>query len=111
MGTRGGFTLRKSPAEISLKQVYECLEGPLLLMECLEERERVCRYCAVCNQISVWHEAQQLLAKYLASISLQQIADKAGLREELAHWGHKSYGEPLRAGTTYSGEDEERLQP
>src|SRR5262245_8585135 len=58
MGARGGFVLKKTPAEISLKDVYECLEGPLLLMECLEQRERVCRYCAVCNQISVWQEAQ-----------------------------------------------------
>ena len=89
MGTRGGFTLKKLPAEINLKEVYECLEGPLLLMGCLEERERVCRYCSVCNQISIWHEAQKLLANYLAGVSLQQIADKAGLREELAHWGKR----------------------
>lgn len=87
MGTRGGFTLKKPPAAINLKEVYECLEGPLLLMECLEERERACRYCVVCNQISVWHEAQQLLANYLSGVSLQQIAHKTGLRAELAHWG------------------------
>jgi len=87
MGTRGGFTLRKAPTEINLKEVYECLEGPLLLMECLEERERACRYCAVCNQISVWHEAQQLLANYLSGVSLQKIADKTGLRAELADRG------------------------
>jgi len=93
MGTRGGFTLKKSPAEINLKEVYECLEGPLLLMECLEERERVCRYCAVCNQISVWHEAQRLLANYLSGVSLQKIADKVGLREELAHWGQQGHKE------------------
>ena len=56
-------------------------------MECLEERERVCRYCTVCNQISVWHEAQQLLANYLSGVSLQKIADKTGLRAELADRG------------------------
>jgi Rrf2 family protein len=97
MGTRGGFALKKSAEEISLKEVYECLEGPLLLMECLEEGERACRYCAVCSQISVWGEAQQLLAKYLASVSLQQIAHKVGLREELAHWEQRGYREPTRA--------------
>jgi Rrf2 family protein len=99
MGTRGGFTLKKSPTEISLKEVYECLEGPLLLMECLEERERACRYCSVCNQISVWHEAQRLLANYLSAVSLQQIADKAGLREELAHWGKRDELSLLPVGT------------
>jgi Rrf2 family protein len=96
MGTRGGFALKKLAEEISLKEVYECLEGPLLLMECLEEGERACRYCAVCRQISVWGEAQQMLANYLAGVSLQQIAHKGGLREELAHWGQRGYREPTR---------------
>jgi Rrf2 family iron-sulfur cluster assembly transcriptional regulator len=102
MGTRGGFALKKSAGEINLKEVYECLEGPLLLMECLEEGERACRYCAVCSQITVWDEAQQLLANYLAGVSLQQIAHKLGLREELAHWGQRGYREPTRT---------EQLQP
>jgi Rrf2 family protein len=96
MGAHGGFALKKPAAEISLKEVYECLEGPLLLMECLEQGERACRYCAVCSQISVWDEAQRMLANYLAGVSLGQIADKVGLREELAHWGQGGYREPVR---------------
>jgi Rrf2 family protein len=43
MGARGGFALKKLPAHITLKEVYECLEGPLMLMGCLDERERACR--------------------------------------------------------------------
>jgi len=96
MGARGGFALKRPAAEISLKEIYECLEGPLLLMECLEQGERACRYCAVCSQISVWDEAQRMLANYLAGVSLGQIADKVGLREELAHWGQGGYREPVR---------------
>jgi Rrf2 family iron-sulfur cluster assembly transcriptional regulator len=86
MGARGGFALKKAPAHITLKEVYECLEGPLMLMGCLDERERACRYCSVCSQISVWHEAQRLLANYLAGVTIQQIANKVGLRDELALW-------------------------
>ena len=89
MGAHGGFSLRRQPNTISLKEVYECLEGPLLLMGCLEEGERACRYCSVCSQISVWHEAQRLLANYLAGVSLQQIALKGGLREQLHEHGHQ----------------------
>jgi Rrf2 family protein len=102
MGTRGGFTLKKAPNEVSLKEIYECLEGPLLLMECLEEKEKVCRYCAVCNQISVWHEAQRLLANYLSGVSLQRIADKAGLRDELAHWGQRELKDATRPVTIFT---------
>jgi Rrf2 family protein len=86
MGARGGFALKKLPAHITLKEVYECLEGPLMLMGCLDERERACRYCSVCSQISVWHEAQRLLANYLAGVTIQQLANKVGLRDELASW-------------------------
>jgi Rrf2 family protein len=92
MGAHGGFTLKKLPADVTIKEVYECLEGPLLLMGCLDERERACRYCSVCSQISVWHEAQRLLANYLAGVSLQQVANKVGLREELALWVREEGG-------------------
>ena len=57
MGARGGFTLKKPASDISLRAVYECLEGPLLLMECLDEDGNACCYHPVCNQISVWGEA------------------------------------------------------
>ncbi len=66
-------------------------------MECLEEKERACRYYGVCNQISVWHEAQKLLANYLSSVSLQQIADKSGLRDELAQWGQRDHKDSARS--------------
>lgn len=91
MGARGGFVLKRAPEEINLKEVYECLEGPLTLMGCLEEKERACRYCAVCSQISIWHEAQRILANYLAGISLQHIAHRSGLREELALWERRPW--------------------
>ena len=85
LGARGGFQLKKQASEINLRAVYECLEGPLLLMECLDVQGRSCCYHPVCNQVSVWGEAQKLLASYLAGVSVSQIANKAGLREELAH--------------------------
>ena len=93
MGARGGFRLRKPASDISVRTVYECLEGPLLLMECLGEDGNVCCYHRVCNQISVWGEAQRLLGSYLAEVSIGQITHKMGLREELAHRGQGEYTE------------------
>jgi hypothetical protein len=37
-----------------------------------------------------------MLANYLAGVSLQQVAHKVGLREELAHWGQRGYRELAR---------------
>ena len=96
MGARGGFTLKKPASDISLRAVYECLEGPLLLMECLDEDGNACCYHPVCRQISVWGEAQRLLGSYLANVSIGQIAHKLGLREELAHREQGEYTESAR---------------
>ncbi len=80
VGCKGGFSLARPANMITLKQVYEAVEKPLLLMECLDKRELYCRYESVCTQISVWEKAQSLLANFLAGISIGSIADERGLR-------------------------------
>ena len=36
IGSKGGFTLAKAASAISIKDVYETVERPLVLMECLD---------------------------------------------------------------------------
>ena len=83
IGSRGGFSLARPPQSITLKEVYETVERPIVLMECLERGEDYCSYCAVCTQRSVWDRAQGLVADYLAKVSIGDIADHQGLRERL----------------------------
>lgn len=82
-GCQGGFTLAKPATAINVREVYESVEGPLVLMQCLEKGEHFCRYDAVCPQISIWDRAQSLVAGYLAKVSLGDIADQPGLRPRL----------------------------
>jgi len=82
-GARGGFSLARPAQAVSIKEVYETVERPIVLMECLEKGESYCSYCSVCTQISVWESAQRLLADYLDKISIGAIADRQGLRERL----------------------------
>ena len=82
VGCKGGFRLARPAESISLKEVYEAVEKPLSLMECLEKDHR-CAYDSVCTQISVWERAQMLLADYLAGISIGSIADREGLKGRL----------------------------
>ena len=82
VGRKGGFSLARHPESINLKEVYEAVEKPLTLMECLE-RDHRCAYDSVCTQISVWERAQMLLADYLAGISIGSIADREGLKGRL----------------------------
>ncbi len=84
VGRKGGFSLARHPESINLKEVYEAVEKPLTLMECLDRVQRCCAYDSVCTQISVWERAQMLLADYLAGISIGSIADREGLKGRLS---------------------------
>jgi Rrf2 family protein len=84
VGCRGGFSLARPADSISLKEVYEAVEKPLILMECLDKSDLYCRYDSVCTQISVWERAQSLLANFLAGISIDSIADGGGLKGRFA---------------------------
>jgi Rrf2 family protein len=83
VGSKGGFTLAKAPNTISIKDVYEVVERPLVLMECLEKGVEYCSFCAVCLQKSVWEEAQALLVNFLGGVSIRDIADRHGLKRRL----------------------------
>ena len=84
IGARGGFTLAKTAGAISIKEVYEAVERPLILMECLDTGSNYCSFCAVCSQKSIWENAQLVLANFLAGVSIAEIADRQGLRGRLS---------------------------
>ena len=93
IGSKGGFTLARPAEGISIKEVYETVERPIVLMECLEKGEGYCSYCGVCTQRSVWDRAQSLVAEYLGGISVGDISDPHGLTERLADLQRQSSGQ------------------
>ena len=84
IGSKGGFTLAKGAAAISIKDVYETVERPLVLMDCLERGPSYCSFCSVCLQKSVWERAQEVLVNFLAGVSIAEIADGQGLKSRLS---------------------------
>ena len=84
VGCKGGFSLARPAYTISIKEVYESVESPLSLVDCLGRGESYCQYTPVCNQISVWQRAQNVLAGFLAGISIGEIAVEWGLKDRLA---------------------------
>ncbi|HET9915585.1 MAG TPA: Rrf2 family transcriptional regulator [Candidatus Binatia bacterium] len=80
IGSKGGFTLSKKAGAITIKDIYETVERPLVLMECLEQGASYCSFCAVCTQKSIWEEAQSVLANFLAGVSIADIADRQGMK-------------------------------
>ena len=93
-GARGGFRLGRPAEKISVRSVYESVEGRLSLIDCVDRREHFCCFAPVCTQIDIWSGAQRLLETYLEQISIGDIADRHGLvprlREQSPHgWGDR----------------------
>ncbi len=78
-GARGGFRLGRAAHAISLRSVYESVEGPLSLIECLDHRDGFCGFVGVCKQVDVWTGAQHALRSYLDGVSIGDIADPHGM--------------------------------
>lgn len=63
-GSSGGFTLAKSPAEISVREVIEAIEGPIAVCKCVIAPD-ACEKSATCPFHVYWKEAQRSLLSVL----------------------------------------------
>ena len=75
-GAAGGVGLARSPQEISLLEVVEAAQGPIILNECTDPY-RTCPLEDTCAVIEAWREARKSLDELLGSAYLSQFA-KAG---------------------------------
>jgi Rrf2 family protein len=72
-GTGGGFMLVKDPAEITLLDVVEAIEGQIALNMCLSNGQ-VCDQRPTCAVHSVWREAQDHLLDLLRNKTFAELA-------------------------------------
>jgi Rrf2 family protein len=75
-GSGGGVALALPPAEISLLQVIEALDGPIRLNRCLIQPE-ACPHNARCPVHDVLAEAQEQLASLLGVTTFDDLASAA----------------------------------
>lgn len=75
-GTQGGYELAKKPAEISLKDVIETVEGRYCLSKCLTEDHNCSRgMSGVCRFQKVYGEISSEVEKKLASYTFDMLID------------------------------------
>jgi Rrf2 family cysteine metabolism transcriptional repressor len=77
-GKRGGFTLARRPAAITVTDILEATEGPINLVGCEEDD---CQRISACATKTIWDEATASLAKVFGS---HTIADLAVVASEMA---------------------------
>lgn len=75
-GAKGGVILAKTPAEISLLDVVEAIDGPINLNVCAHD-EKNCPFGEDCPVQSIWSEAQFNLVNRLKTTTFDQIINKS----------------------------------
>lgn len=71
-GSQGGYSLSKSPTEISIASIIECFEGPIALIECATN-ECECSYEADCTTQKPWQKINESVKSALEEMKLSDM--------------------------------------
>jgi len=72
-GPKGGFSLGKPANEITMREIIEALEGPIVLNRCLL-KEGECAEEKFCPMHPVWEEVQQRFLEILDRTTMEDLA-------------------------------------
>jgi Rrf2 family protein len=75
-GARGGVTLAREPKDITLLEVIESIDGPIMLNECVGDSS-TCTFDEDCPLRPVWCEAQNDLVTRLKGTNFQQLLEQS----------------------------------
>ncbi len=74
-GAHGGYSLAKHPKEIKLSDVLEALDGPFILVECIDDPEKCSRYRDCITRL-YWLDINNKFYNILDSITIYDIMIK-----------------------------------
>jgi Rrf2 family protein len=75
-GANGGTQLARPAESINLRQVWEAIEGPLLISDCLKSRDE-CPLGRGCPVRSRWVRLQMMIAQEMEATRLDELAQEA----------------------------------
>ncbi len=79
-GQQGGCTLSRDPADITLEQIYEIMEGPMDTNYCLFDKPACDGItCMISKQI---HQIEDLMTNYFKTTSVQNLLEARTAAEE-----------------------------
>ncbi len=80
-GMGGGVSVARAPQEITLLEILEAIEGPILLNRCLQ-RQGMCEIEHRCPVHDVWAKIQHSLVKQLGSVTVSELVHKQVEKEQ-----------------------------
>lgn len=72
-GVNGGYKLKKDLSNISIKELIEAIEGPVLLTDCLNKNANNCNLFNVCNTKNIWSFVNAAINNTLDGIKVKDI--------------------------------------
>ena len=74
-GAQGGFSLAKEAADITVLDVVEVMQGPVVMNRCLVGKDG-CPRAPKCPLKKGWINMEEQLAAYMGSITLQDLVSE-----------------------------------
>ena len=74
-GVRGGYRLSRPPERVSLAEIIEALEGPIALVECVDESASACSIECKCRTRINWQRINRMVLATLEGITLSEMID------------------------------------
>ena len=71
-GVKGGLTLACDPTEVTLKDVFEAMQGEIMFAPC-SGTKTLCPRCGGCVFHAVWEGVGNVVSTYLDSITLDEV--------------------------------------
>ena len=82
-GAHGGYTLLRSPQDITMKEVIEILESGIELVSCVEKPAE-CNRVSICISRGLWKELADTISEKLSGITLEDLVKRCRDRQEKA---------------------------
>jgi Rrf2 family protein len=77
----GGYTLAKSPEQITLRDILKSLEGSINLSECVNNPD-ICARSPQCATRDVWSEVNRKFSQSLSDITLKDMLKNRVSKEQ-----------------------------
>ncbi len=71
-GAGGGYILSRQPSKTKLIEIIEALEGPICLVDCVEESD-YCHRTPICAAHEIWKKASFVLRDLFEKTTLQDL--------------------------------------
>ena len=71
-GVHGGMRLKADPNDVTIRQIVEAVQGPMVMNDCTANGAECPRMNSCCYH-SVWMGAQALMVDYLDSVTLADV--------------------------------------